>query len=76
VARDKPNRVLWSDKEEIAFHKLKQALYDCTRRNLFTLHFGKPVGLHVDASKWAVGAYFNQWDDEGLDRPISFASSK
>jgi hypothetical protein len=40
------------------------------------LQFGKPVGLHVDASKWAVGAYLNQWDDEGLERPISFASSK
>jgi hypothetical protein len=26
VAKDKPNRVLWSDKEEIAFQKLKQAV--------------------------------------------------
>jgi hypothetical protein len=44
--------------------------------SLFTLQFGKPVGLHVDASKWAVDAYLNQWDDEGLERSISFASSK
>jgi hypothetical protein len=48
VDKDKPNRVLWSDKEEIAFQPLKQALYDCTRRNLFTLQFGKPVGFYVD----------------------------
>jgi hypothetical protein len=44
VAKDKPNRVLWTDNEKIAFQQLKQALHDCTHRNLFTLQFGKPVG--------------------------------
>jgi hypothetical protein len=50
VAKDKPNRVLWSDKEEIAFQKLKQALYDSTRRNLFTLQFGVHITVFSDSN--------------------------
>jgi hypothetical protein len=30
--------------------EIKTSIVYCTRRNLFTLQFGKPVGLHVDAS--------------------------
>ena len=32
--------------------------------------------MHVDASKYAVGACLTQWNEDGSERPISFASSK
>ena len=76
VAKDKPTKVVWTETEEHAFQQLKVALCDCTRRNLYTVQYGKPVGLHVDASKWASGACLVQWDEAGLEKPISFASSK
>jgi len=50
--------------EEDAFHQLKQALYS------------EPFGVHVDASKYAVGACLMQWNEDGTEIPISFASSK
>jgi len=33
----------------------QQALYECTRRNLYTIRYGEPFGAHVDTSKHAVG---------------------
>jgi len=50
VAKDKPARVEWTGLEEDAFHQLKQALYECTQCNLYTIHYGEPFGVHVDAS--------------------------
>lgn len=76
VAKDKPATVVWTAVEERAFQQLKLALVECTRRHLFTIRFGHPFGIHVDASKMAVGACLVQWDAEGNERPIAFASSK
>jgi hypothetical protein len=47
VAKDEPTKALWTDKEETAFQQLKQALglYDCTRRNSFTMQFGETSGF-------------------------------
>jgi len=68
--------VEWTDVEEDAFNQLKQALYECTRRNLYTIRYSEPFGVHVDASKYAVGACLMQWNEDGTESPISFASSK
>jgi len=57
-------------------HQLKLALCECTRRNLYTIRYGEPFGGHVDASKYAVGACLIQWNEDGTETPISFASSK
>lgn len=76
TAKDKPAQVIWTEVEENAFQQLKLALCKCAQNNLFTLQYGKPVGLLVDASKEAVGACLIQWDDEGSEKPISFASAK
>jgi len=54
VAKDKPAKVVWTELEEDAFHQFKQALYECTRHNLYTTRYGEPFGVHVDASKYAV----------------------
>jgi len=56
VAKDKPTKVEWTEVEEDAFHQLKQALYECMRRNLYTIRYGEPFGVHVNDSKYAVGA--------------------
>ena len=76
ITNDKPARVVWTETEDIAFQQLKQALCDCTRRNLYTIRYGEPFGVHVDSSKYAVGACLMQWNEDGTERPISFASSK
>jgi hypothetical protein len=70
TAKDKPNRVVWTDLEDNAFQQLKLALCECTRRNLFTIRYGEPLGLHVDASKFHVGACLVQWDVQGNEQPI------
>jgi len=76
VTKDKPAKVVWTKVKDDAFQQLKQALCDCTRRNLYTIRYGEPFGVHVDASKYAVGACLMQWNVDGTERPISFASSK
>ena len=40
------------------------------------MDYGKPFGLLVDASGFAVGSCLIQWDDEGKERPIAFTSAK
>jgi hypothetical protein len=76
LAKDKPNIVVWTEVENLAFERLKQALADCVKANLYTAQWGKPFGIHCDASKLAIGSCLVQWDDEGREKPISFASSK
>lgn len=62
----------WTEAESAAFHQLKEELY--TNRVLVFPDFSKPFRLAVDASQFACGAVLCQLDDEGNERPISFAS--
>ena len=75
--KDKPTKVIWTDVEESAFQELKRRLCEeCTRIQLHTVDFGKPFGLLVDASGFAVGACLIQWEEDGREKPIAFASAK
>ncbi|HSN24358.1 MAG TPA: ribonuclease H family protein [Methylomicrobium sp.] len=76
LAKEKPNRMIWTEIEERAFGALKDALSDCVKHDLYTVEWGKPFGLHCDASNRAVGCCLVQWTDEGTEKPISFASAK
>ena len=76
LAKNKPNLIVWTDVEEHAFLRLKNALRDCIKANLYTAEWGKPFGLHCDSSKIAVGSYLMQWDSEMREKPIAFASAK
>jgi hypothetical protein len=76
LAKGKPNIIVWTPLEEQAFEQLKVALSDCVRANLFTAEWGKPFGIHCDSSKIAVGSCLVQWDPDGVERPIAFASAK
>jgi len=53
--------------EEDAIYQLKQAQYECTRRKLYTIRYSELFGVHVDASKYAVGACLMQWNEDGTD---------
>ena len=76
LAKDKPNELMWTMVEEHAFENLKSALRDCVRANLYTDEWGKPFGINCDSSNFAVGSCLVQWDDDGREKPIAFASSK
>ncbi len=76
LAKGKPTLVEWSDVEEAAFCELKRVLCECVKANLHIAQWGKPFGIHSDASNFAVGSCLVQWDDLGNERPIAFASAK
>ncbi|HNJ38603.1 MAG TPA: RNase H-like domain-containing protein [Nitrosomonas sp.] len=76
LGKGKPNVILWTSIEERAFTNLKDALRECVRSNLYTVKYGHPFGIHCDASRIAVGSCLVQWDDDGREKPIAFASSK
>jgi Reverse transcriptase (RNA-dependent DNA polymerase) len=42
LAKGKPNELVWTSVKEQAFEKLKSALRDCIRANLYTAEWGKP----------------------------------
>jgi hypothetical protein len=64
--------------EEQAFEALKVALCDCVNANLSTTEWGRPFGIHCDSdsSKITVGSCLAQWNTDGIERPIAFASAK
>jgi len=75
--KEKPTKVVWTEVEEKAFQELKRQLCEeCTRIQMYTVDYGKPFGLLVDVSGFAVGSCLIQWDEEGKERPIAFASAK
>jgi hypothetical protein len=76
LAKGKPNYVVWTQEDDIAFAQLKAALCDSVKHNLCTAKWGEPFGIYCDASNGAVGSQLVQWNDDGLEVPISFASSK
>ena len=67
-------RIRWNFTDECraSYNKLLHELYH--NRILAFPDFNKPFRLAVDASQFACGAVLSQLNEEGLDRPISFAS--
>jgi hypothetical protein len=76
LAKGRSNLVEWGDTEETAFQELKRVLCECVKANLYIAQWGQPFGIHTDASSIAVGSCLVQWDSQGKERPIAFASSK
>jgi hypothetical protein len=76
LMKGKPNYVNWTPDDDCAFLQLKTALCDCVTRNLHTAKWGEPFGIYCDASHIAVGSLLVQWDSNGKEIPISFASAK
>ena len=76
LAKGQPNYVEWTPEDDVAFARLKAALCDSVKHNLFTAKWGQPFGIYCDASHGAVGSELVQWNADGEEVPISFASSK
>jgi len=66
----------WKEQHEEAFQTLKDVLIQATDNPLFVADFSKPFNVTVDASNHTVAGLLSQYDDEGQDRPIAFASQK
>jgi hypothetical protein len=69
-----PNNIPWDLKHQQAFDKLKCDL--CNAVALYTVNFGQNFGLLVDASAIAVGCCLVQWAEDGIEKPVAFASLK
>ena len=66
----------WGKTQQDAFDKLKELLCKATMDPLYIVDFNKPYNIHVDSSDYAVGALISQTDENGIERPIAFASRK
>jgi hypothetical protein len=68
------NKLALSDREKVAWDKIKQMLCDVTE--LSAPNYDMPYAMFCDASDRAVGACLTQEDGNGAFKPIAFASSK
>ena len=69
-----PNRVPWSEKENLAFEKLKKELCKAITQSMSIANFSKPYLTEVDSSANTVGAALLQSVEGQGNRPIAFAS--
>ena len=69
-----PDKVKWTDNCEAAFWKLKELL--TTPPVLKVVELDKPYILQTDASELGLGAVLSQWEENGEEHPVSFASRK
>ena len=60
----------------MALEKLKADLQAAIKTPLHSVEFGEDFGLLVDASISAVGCCLIQWTEDGIEKPVSFASLK
>ena len=59
-----------------SFNNLKESLCHAVNQPLQVVDYDRPFALFVDTSNHTVGAVCTQPTDEGLHKPVAFASSK
>jgi hypothetical protein len=69
---DKRRRLVWSEESRQAFEDMKTSVHECP--TLFFMDDTLPVFMHTDASKYGIGAYLFQLDNDGKEKPIAFIS--
>jgi len=69
-------KLVWTEKHTDALESLKQDLSEATQKPLHTMRFDRPFRIHVDAFQNACRGLICLNDEEGIERPISFFSSK
>jgi len=62
----------WGDKEQTAFHELRQKL--CSTPVLTYFKPGRPLLVETDASKYVCSGILSQHDADGKWRPIAYRS--
>ena len=72
--KNEPANVLWTEAHQREFDELKGRL--CRAPCLSTSDVNKPWFLQCDASGVGVGACIGQYDSEGRERPVAYASQK
>ena len=68
------NDVVFGYLEKQAFQKLKQSLIDST--GIYSPDYSKKFIVTCDASEKAIAGCLSQIDDEGVEHPVAFTSSK
>ena len=74
TAQRKPKLLIWGESEQRAYELLKDKI--CHSPVLAVPQPGKPFLWYTDASEIAVGCQLAQYDDEGNEHPVAYASSK
>jgi hypothetical protein len=74
LKKNNPDRIVWTQKLQIAFEQLKAAL--TSKPVLCAPNFGRDFLLQTDASQFAIAAILSQRDQEGQERVIAYASRK
>ena len=69
-------KLQWTEKHTEALETLKQELTEACQNPLYTVRFDRPFHIQVDASQDACGGLICQVDDDGVERPIAFFSTK
>ena len=69
-----PNQVVWNERCEASFKRLKDLL--CSAPFLQSPDFERDCVLQTDASDVGVGAVLSQVDDMGADHPVAYFSRK
>lgn len=74
TAKSKPKDVKFNVEQRQAFQRLKDVLVE--KAKVYAPDYSKRFIIACDASDKAVAACLSQLDDNGLERPIAFASCK
>jgi hypothetical protein len=67
-------RFVWTDAANSAFEDLKAAVL--ATEPLAFLDYSKEIFIRCDSSQFGAGAVLFQYDDEGRERPVAYASRK
>ena len=70
------DQIPFGQRERDAFNKLKELLCKAANEPLAIIDPNRQLALFVDASDTAVAAALTLCDDQGRNRPVTFASSK
>jgi hypothetical protein len=72
--KKKAKAFVWTDKCQAAFDDLKAATLDTSL--LFNIDYNKPIFIRCDSSQFGAGAVLFQFDEQGRECPIAYASRK
>jgi len=70
----KAKAFLWTDECQKAFDDLKEATLNT--KLLFNIDYNKPIYIRCDSSQFGAGAVLFQYNEQGQECPISYASRK
>jgi len=66
----------WTEAHSEALERLKQDLIKACEASLHIIRLDRPFHVYVEASSFAAGGHLGQLNDEGVECPISFYSTK